>query len=130
MTFATEREFTVWALKQARERGWLAGHLSNHRVVHRPPKGDKPAQTFAAPDPDAAGFPDLVLVHERHGVVFVELKMPKRKPDTRQLAWLTALRGHVDVYVWWPDDVDEIIEVLDGLHPSARLFDNAYQAQT
>jgi len=114
--FANEREFTRWALKQARERGWVAGHLSNMMIVRR-----RDGQTFAVPDKDADGFPDLVLVHPQHGLVFAELKMPGRKPDVAQLRWLVALReAGCRVYVWSTNDQDEIVMVLDGL-PSLRL---------
>lgn len=122
--FANEREFTRWALKEARKRGWLAGHLSNMTVVRR-----RDGQTMAVPDKNADGFPDLVLVHDEHGLVFAELKMPGRKPDEAQLRWLIALRLRgEDVYVWTPDDVDEIVDVLEGRPSSARLFPNTIEA--
>lgn len=118
--FANEREFTRWALKAARERDWLAAHLSNMTVVRR-----RDGQTMAVPDKNADGFPDLVLVHDEHGLILAELKMQRRKPDDAQRRWLIALeRAGVRVYVWWPDDVDEIVDVLEGRPPSRRLFDN------
>jgi hypothetical protein len=112
--FKNERVFTSWALKRARERGWLSAHLSNMRVVRRP-GGD----VFAVPDKDADGFPDLVLVHEHFGLVFAELKMPGRKPDEAQLGWLRALRSAgANVHVFYPRDVESIVELLDtGMTP-------------
>lgn len=118
MTFANEREFTRWVLKQARARGWLAGHLSNMTVVRR-----RDGQTLAVPDRNADGFPDLVLVHPAYGLVFAELKMPGRKPDEAQLRWLIGLRRTgVAVHVWWPRDVDEIVDLLEGRGASTLLF--------
>lgn len=118
--FKNERDFTSWALKEARARGWLAGHLSNMRVVRRPPAAPGQAPLIRAiPDRDAAGFPDLVLVHPEHGLVFAELKMPGRRPDPEQIEWLRALRSaYARVFVWDTADQDEIVEVLDGKHVS------------
>lgn len=119
IAFANEREFTRWVLKQARTRDWLAGHLSNMTVVRR-----RDGQTLAVPDRNADGFPDAVLVHEQHGLVCAELKMPKRKPDAAQLRWLLMLgAAGVRTFVWYPSDVDEIIDVLDGRVSTRRLFE-------
>ena len=117
--FKDEKEFTRWALKQARANGWLAGHLSNHRVVRRPD-----GQVFAVPDKDADGFPDLILLHPEHGLVVAELKMPGRKPDLAQLLWLRGFRAAgVPVFVWEPADQDEIVELLRTGTPAPTLFD-------
>jgi hypothetical protein len=117
--FKNEAAFRRWVTKEARARGWLAAHLSNMQVVRRP---DGP---IAVPDKDAAGFPDLVLVHPEHGLVCAELKQPGRKPELEQIRWLRALRSAgVRVFVWWPRDVDEIIGVLEGILPTS-LFEEA-----
>jgi hypothetical protein len=115
--FQNERAFTRWALKQARKRGWLAGHLSNMQVVRT-----RDGQTRAVPDHDARGFPDLVLVHPKHGLIVAELKMPGRKPDDDQLQWLWALReAGVRVHVWDTSDQDEMLCVLDGMEFALQL---------
>jgi hypothetical protein len=116
--FKNEKDFTRWSQRQARDRGWLAGHLSNMQVVRM-----RDGNTRAIPDKNAAGFPDLVLVHPLRGIVVAELKMPGRKPDEAQLRWLHVL-GAVGIvtYVWYPRDVDEIIDVLEGRKSSRRLF--------
>lgn len=117
--FKNEAAFRRWVTKLARDRGWLAAHLSNMQVVRRP---DGP---IAVPDKDAAGFPDLVLIHPEHGLIFAELKMPGRKPDEAQIVWLRALRSAgCRVFVWWPRDVEEIDGVLDGILPPS-LFEEA-----
>jgi hypothetical protein len=111
--FASEKFFTNWALKEARKRGWTAWHLDNMKVVR------KPDGNVAIPNRDADGFPDLVLAHPEHGFVMGELKMPGRKPDEKQIVSLLALRAaDVRVYIWWPRDIDEIIDVLDGRGPA------------
>jgi len=115
--FENERAYTAWALKQARSRGWLGGHLSNMRVVRRK------VGVFAVPDKDAAGFPDLVLVHPTYGVLWIELKMPGRKLDVEQVRWLKALRAAGErVFVFYPLQQDELVALLDGEQPQT-LFD-------
>ncbi len=57
------------------------------------------------------GFPDLVLWRER--VVFAELKTQTGKTSVDQLRvlgqlWLAA----AEAYVWRPDDIDKVREVL------------------
>jgi hypothetical protein len=117
--FKNEAAFRRWVTKRARAQGWLAAHLSNMQVVRRP------EGAIAVPDKDAAGFPDLVLVHHVHGLVCAELKMPGRKPDPEQIVWLRALRhAGVRIFVWYPRDLDEIEGVLDGIWPQS-LFEEA-----
>ena len=77
---------------------------------------------MAVPDRNADGFPDLVLVHPEHGLLFAELKMPGRKPDTAQLHWLFWLqRAGQRTYLWYPADVDNMLATFDGVATS--LFD-------
>ncbi len=122
--FDNERAFTAWALKQARSRGWLGGHLSNMRVVRRK------VGVFAIPDKDAAGFPDLVLVHPSLGVVWIELKMPDGRLKPEQVVWLRALRESGQrVFVFYPAQQDDLLAVLDGL-PMQTLLDERDEAVT
>jgi len=82
----------------------------------------------------SAGFPDLVLVHERLGrVVFAELKREGKWPTVGRLTrgapprmiqgqdlWLRALLAcpGVETYLWRPSDQAEIAEILqDGPRP-------------
>ncbi|MDR4533224.1 VRR-NUC domain-containing protein [Glutamicibacter sp. PS] len=52
-----------------------------------------------------AGFPDLVLVHPRRGVIFAELKSERGRVSDAQQAWLEDLRAAGQVaYVWRPMD--------------------------
>ena|SRR3990167_674060 len=58
-----------------------------------------------------AGFPDFCLVRDR--VLFAELKTAKGKVTPAQQEWLDALRAAgQEVYVWRPEDLLEIAEVL------------------
>lgn len=109
-----ERQFTGRVLKEARKRGWLGAHMETMMPVRKPD-----GRTVAVPNKNADGFPDLVLVHPEHGLVFAELKMPGNRPDEAQIRWLLALRAiGVRVYVWWPRDDVEIIDVLEGRGPA------------
>lgn len=119
--FKDEKAFTRWVLKEARDRGWVGAHFGDSRRSVRMQDG-----SFRwVGDKDAAGFPDLVLVHPEYGVVFAELKMPGKyaKPKPKQVVWLQALRvAGADVYLWDTSEQAEILDVLSGLGPRGRLF--------
>jgi hypothetical protein len=70
------------------------------------------------------GFPDLVLVR-RDRLIFAELKSAKGRVTPEQALWLADLeachigaqqyvsQGHaLEVYVWRPDDIERIAEIL------------------
>lgn len=71
------------------------------------------------------GFPDLVLVHPRRGLIlFVELKRHGQYPTIEQRLWRAALLcathgndGHTRYFLWTPDDWDEVVTTLGGLNP-------------
>lgn len=55
------------------------------------------------------GFPDLVLA--RHGrVIFAELKVGRNKMTTAQTEWAEQIGD--EFYLWYPDDLPRIQEVL------------------
>lgn len=61
------------------------------------------------------GFPDLVCVHPKHGVVFAELKMPDGRLSDAQKRWLTALdRAGARPYVWRPNNYRDMEAVARG----------------
>lgn len=78
-------------------------------------------------DKDAAGFPDLVLVHRELGLGFVELKRSKAsKPTEKQLAAAAALAQGIHavtgsdeaaksgqprffVHLWRPEDFERVV---------------------
>lgn len=53
---------------------------------------------------NAAGFPDLVMVHQRTGeVIYAELKTHKGRVSQAQQRWIDALTlGGASVHVWRP----------------------------
>lgn len=61
----------------------------------------------------AKGFPDLVLVHPRHGVVFAELKTATGRVTADQQRWLDLLSmAGCRVYVWRPGDAYAVWTLL------------------
>ena len=97
----TEKDFTSRVRVEAESAGWqLVYHTWNSKH-------------------SAAGFPDLVMVKGKR-LIFAELKMnlphkPKGKLSSHQKEWLDGLAQvpGIEVYTWWyPDDVDEILDVL------------------
>ncbi len=102
----TETDFQRSVLKAADGAGWYRHHDSNTQA--RYPLSDK-------------GFPDLVLARDGR-IIFAELKKDaKSQPDQDQQIWLDHLRGSdilgprngaPEVYVWRPQDWDEIVAVL------------------
>jgi len=60
-----------------------------------------------------AGFPDEVLVRGDR-IIFAELKKAKTQLKEEQRAWMWALAstGKVEVYLWRPCSLDQILHVL------------------
>lgn len=85
--------------QHARTLGWLAYHTHDSRR-------------------SAAGFPDLVLVHDRQArVLYRELKTARGRVSPDQQRWLTALAAAgQDAAVWRPADLISG-RVLDELTP-------------
>lgn len=99
---ATERSLQEAVEDLAKILGWRSYHTHDSRN-------------------SAAGFPDLVLCHPgRNGipgqVVYAELKSSAGKVTPDQQEWLTALRSAGQlVFVWRPEDWEDIVAVLRGL---------------
>ena len=71
----------------------------------------------------APGFPDLVLVHVRHGVLFRELKTATGRPSAAQREWLVDLTAAgANAGIWrtsdWLDGTIE--EELKGCGAACR----------
>ena len=101
-----EKDFQKQVIELARRYGWKVQHSKTVQLAsgrHMTPiDGDK-------------GFPDLVLCHRSHGTVFAELKSMKGRFSTEQISWLTDLQlSGQRVYCWRPDDLQDIIQVLQG----------------
>jgi hypothetical protein len=90
----SERELQEMLRKAALLGQWHYYHV--HNAKHSP-----------------SGFPDTVCVRDGRLVV-AELKRTGEIPTPEQTAWLGAFRQvrQVDVYVWTPDNLDEVMEVL------------------
>lgn len=82
----SEAAFQAQVMQLARVLGWKAYHTHDSRRS----------------DP---GFPDLVLVHPQHGVLFRELKTERGRVSDAQRTWLAALAASgADAAVWRPHD--------------------------
>lgn len=58
------------------------------------------------------GWPDCVIARPGR-VIYAELKMPGKYPTKDQMEWMELLKwGGNEVYLWFPVDWKEIIEVL------------------
>jgi hypothetical protein len=93
----TESDFQRKVEKLARDHGWMLYHTFNS-------------------ERSEPGYPDLHFVHtERGESFFVELKTANGRASQPQVKWLLALQkvGHT-VYLWSPNDWDEIERVLRG----------------
>ena len=88
----TEKDFLAKVREMATLLGWRTYH------THRSDRSE-------------AGFPDLVMVRGKR-LIFAELKTMKGKVDREQHAWLNALRPVAEVYLWRPDQGNEIEERL------------------
>lgn len=61
-----------------------------------------------------SGFPDLVLCRPPR-LIFAECKSHRGAVRDTQASWLTALRNcGVEVYVWRPEHLDDVIAMLGG----------------
>ena len=93
-TGLTEKQFEGQIRELAKIFGWLYYHT--WRSTHSP-----------------AGFPDCVMVRGKR-LVIAELKSEKGIVSEKQQEWLDALRQvpAVEVFLWRPDDLEEIVEAL------------------
>lgn len=68
---------------------------------------------------DGAGFPDLLLVHDQHGILVRELKAGTGRVSAAQQAWLDLFRhAGVSAEIWTDTDWQEgrILAELQGDH--------------
>lgn len=79
----------------------LAGYLG-WRVAHFRPLRTKYGWRTPVSG-DGAGFPDLVLVHPKHGVLWRELKAARGKLSPEQEGWAASLlAADANYAVWTP----------------------------
>jgi hypothetical protein len=98
-----ETPFEDAVLDLAKQMGW-------HRHAERAARTAKGHRTAIKGE---RGFPDLVLAHRHHGIVFAELKSHHGDYGPGQQDWLRALDHdtNMDVLVvtWRPEDFDPLI---------------------
>ena len=100
----TEKQWTANVLELCRMFGWHA--------IHQIPLRTKHGWRTGVQGSGAVGFPD-VLACRPPRLVAAELKIGNRQPDGDQLYWLEMLeRSGCEIFVWYPDDVDQVAEVL------------------
>jgi len=106
-TAMPEEDFLEAVLRLAKLYGWRSFHA-------RPAMTAKGPRTAVAGD--GVGFPDLVLVHPRHRVMFVELKRDGGDLAPEQGVWQRALiDAGAACHVWWPALLDNLVlAVLQG----------------
>jgi len=91
-----ERSFMQLVIETAKWNGWQVFHPRTVRLDS--------GRHLTAYQGDA-GFPDLVLAHEKAGVIFAELKTQKGKPSTSQQLWRLNLEsGGAEYHLWRPSD--------------------------
>lgn len=83
----SEKEFQAQVVETAKTLGWLVYHTHDSRRSE-------------------PGFPDLVMVHERKGIVlYRELKTQTGTTSSDQKKWLGVLSAvGSDAGVWRPED--------------------------
>lgn len=95
-----ERTLQEKVMTLARSMGWLAVHFG----------GDQSGKAWG----DAAGFPDLLLIHvDPPNIWFRELKSTRGKLSPRQERWATKLSAEgLNYDVWRPADWPDIVQAL------------------
>lgn len=89
-----ERDFQENVTTLARMYGWLVYHTHDSRRSE-------------------PGFPDLVLVHPKRGVLFRELKSESGRMSPAQMKWIASLiSAGADADVWRPTEMNRIKEEL------------------
>ena len=107
----SEAEFQRKVIKTAKLYGWLVQHTRPSQVGNG---------TWVTAIQGHIGFPDLVLAHPFHGVVFAELKKNSGVLSAEQKQWLrtltegTAGLDKVFACVWRPVDWDDVKYILEN----------------
>jgi hypothetical protein len=105
---ASEAVFQQQVVTLAKFYGWM--------VYHPLPGMNARGRWMTATQGDT-GWPDLVLVHPNThgGPIFAELKSKKGRVTDNQKRWLRVLLdAGCEVYIWRPDDLDDIHRRLQG----------------
>ena len=96
----SEREWQNHVCRIATLRGWRYYHPPDNRPVN------------GQIQKIVSGFPDLCLIKDRR-ILFAELKREKGIISAHQEEWIDAIRRcGIEVYVWRPSDVHEVVAIL------------------
>lgn len=103
----TEAAWQDQVVRIAHLRGWRCAHF------RRAPTTSGGHATPTAYD--AAGFPDLVLAHPQHGVIFAELKTDTGRVTDQQREWGELLtQAGARHHTWRPRDLRAVSALLAG----------------
>ena len=102
----TEAQFQAMVIETAQWFDW--------RVFH-PLTMKNAAGRYLTAFTGASGFPDLVLVHPKHGVIFAELKTQTGRLTNGQQLWRADLEtAGAEYHLWRPSDFHTIEKRLRG----------------
>lgn len=135
---AAEKVWQAKVMGEARRFGWHVWHFHDSR---REVTDKTTGQSTIIGDSDAAGFPDLHMVHPRLGIIYAELKtdQPSSQPSADQLAALRNISaavagmvmgetvppgaGRVLVHLWRPADLAPyVLPALRGSRELPRFY--------
>ena len=94
-----EQAFQNQVVQLAHTHGWLVQHT----------RAAKQGDRWLTPIQGDAGFPDLVLVHYRRGIIFAELKSDTGALSDAQYQWGRTIREAGGEWkLWRPKDLEQI----------------------
>lgn len=114
----SEADFQHWLIQAARALGWMVHHSRTTKTQRR-----DGSTVYHTPLSGDAGFFDLVLMHQDHGIIFAELKSQRGSMSVDQKAWFNTVHSAqlsrnptrlVMVRLWRPSDRDRIERILRG----------------
>ncbi len=89
-------------------------HIYHWKIAHFRPAMTKHGWRTAVSG-DGFGFPDNFIIHPQTGrLIIAELKSQDGRLSPAQKDWLDWCRAvpGIEVYVWRPDDIDDIVNIL------------------
>ena len=101
----TEAQFQSAVIDLAVTLGWRVHHA---RTVQNA------AGRYMTAIQGHPGFPDLVLAHRQHGVLYAELKSTQGRLSEHQKQWRALLEPTGRYRLWRPDDWNTITATLTG----------------
>lgn len=104
----TEAAFQQRVIDLLHERGFTVAHFRTVRIL----RADGSSYYATPVQADGEGFLDLEAVRPPR-VLKIELKVGYNKPSAKQQGWIGLYERcpGVEVYCWWPEDWQTILEV-------------------